>query len=328
MDQSALPRNIRPLTATDIERVIEIDASYALRSRRGFFERRLAAALAEPRGFVYVGHDQGAGLDGYILARLVAGEFGQAQTAADLDAVAVAKDSSGQGIGRVLLAGLEGILRHKGVGRLRSEVDWRNGLLTEFFAATGFVMAPRHILERDLSQPFLTPLPSTEASAELDFSDDRDESPATLARDRYPCRPLQATDLPAMQQLGERLFGYRRDDYYRIRLHEALEESGVRVSLAVDIDDRLAGFIMARTDFGEFGRSEPAAVIDTIEVDPGYAHHHVGSALLGQLCSNLGALRIDAARTEVAWNQFDLLAFLDASGFRPSQHLALERRVF
>ncbi len=43
-----------------------------------------------------------------------------------------------------------------------------------------------------------------------------------------------------------------------------------RPTLAPEVDGAPAGFVMARVDFGEFGRPEPAAVIDTIGVDPGH----------------------------------------------------------
>ena len=73
---------------------------------------------------------------------------------------------------------------------------------------------------------------------------------------------------------------------------EALHESDVRVSLVAEQDGRPVGFIMARVDFGEFGRFEPTAVMDTIGVDPDYRDRGIGRALLSQLLINL----TDAAR--------------------------------
>ncbi len=46
---------VRPLKAADLEAVIAIDAGLVGRARRGFFERRLEAALAEPKNFIYAG---------------------------------------------------------------------------------------------------------------------------------------------------------------------------------------------------------------------------------------------------------------------------------
>ena len=84
---------------------------------------------------------------------------------------------------------------------------------------------------------------------------------------------------------------------------------------------------MARADLGDFGRTEPVAVIDTIGVDPGYAHRGVGHALVSQLFANLGALRIERVETVVAPRDFGLLGFLYDVGFTPSQRFAFVRRL-
>jgi ribosomal protein S18 acetylase RimI-like enzyme len=82
---------------------------------------------------------------------------------------------------------------------------------------------------------------------------------------------------------------------------------------------------MARVERGEFGSLEPEAVIDTIGVDARIGHKRVGSALVSQLMTNLQGLRVERVRTEVEWNSFGLLSFLDRMGFRPSRRLALRR---
>jgi GNAT superfamily N-acetyltransferase len=89
-----------------------------------------------------------------------------------------------------------------------------------------------------------------------------------------------------------------------------------------DIDGRAVGFIMARVDLGEFGRIEPAAVLDTIGVDPDYAGRGVGRALLSQLLANLTTLRVDKVLSEVDWGDRELMAYLDRCGFSPSGRLS------
>jgi ribosomal protein S18 acetylase RimI-like enzyme len=84
---------------------------------------------------------------------------------------------------------------------------------------------------------------------------------------------------------------------------------------------------MARVDLGEFGRVEPTAVLDTIGVDPDYRQIGVGRALLSQLLMNLATLRVESVRTEIDWNDRELLGYLDHCGFRPSQRLCLQYAV-
>lgn len=145
-----------------------------------------------------------------------------------------------------------------------------------------------------------------------------------LARDRILVRTMVEGDLHAMITIDRRITGRDRSAYFERKLVEALHESDVRVSLVAERDGGVVGFIMARVDFGEFGRIEPTAVMDTIGVDPDYLHFGIGRALLSQQLLNLMTLRVEYIRTEIDWRERDLLAFLDHCGFRPSQQLCFE----
>ncbi len=48
----------RRLGKADIDRVVEIDTAISGQARRGFFENRLAASLAEPAGFISLGYEE------------------------------------------------------------------------------------------------------------------------------------------------------------------------------------------------------------------------------------------------------------------------------
>ena len=148
-----------------------------------------------------------------------------------------------------------------------------------------------------------------------------------LARDRIPVRTMREGDLRAIVAIDRRITGQDRAGYFERKLAEALHESDVRVSLIAERDGGPVGFIMARVDFGEFGRLEPTAVLDTIGVDPNYRDVGVGRALLSQLLLNMMTLRVESIRTELGWRERDLLAFLDHCGFRPAQQLCFEYAV-
>ncbi len=160
-----------------------------------------------------------------------------------------------------------------------------------------------------------------------DYGDPGGGDFVALPQDRTPVRSMAAADLDAIIRIDEKLTGRDRRDYYEAKLTEVMDESGVRVSLVAEADGRPVGYIMARVDYGEFGRAEPAAVIDTIGVEPGYGKQGIGSALLYQLMVNLDALHVETLRTTVAWNNFSLLRFLGRSGFAPAQQLVLSLPV-
>jgi ribosomal protein S18 acetylase RimI-like enzyme len=162
-------------------------------------------------------------------------------------------------------------------------------------------------------------------SAEVNYSGQPAADFGPLARDKIPVRSMMESDLQALVAIDRRITGIDRAPYFQRKLAEALTESDVRVSLVAELDGVPVGFIMARVDLGEFGRVETTAVIDTIGVDPDYRNKGVGRALISQLLVNLGTLRVEKVRTEVDWQDHDLLAYLDRSGFRPSQRLCFDQ---
>ncbi len=148
-----------------------------------------------------------------------------------------------------------------------------------------------------------------------------------LPHDRALVRSMVPGDLDAIVAIDAKLTGRDRRPYYQAKLEEVIGETGVRVSLIAEVDGRPVGYIMARVDYGEFGRAEPTAVIDTIGVEPGHGHQGIGAALMSQLMVNLDALHVEALRTTVSWNNFSLLGFLNRSGFRPAQQLVLSLSI-
>jgi ribosomal protein S18 acetylase RimI-like enzyme len=164
-------------------------------------------------------------------------------------------------------------------------------------------------------------------AAEINYGGQPAADFGPLARDRIPVRSMTERDLHALVSIDRRITGRDRAEYFKRMLIDALTESDVRVSLVAELDSGPVGFIMARVDLGEFGRVETTAVIDTIGVHPDYQNRGVGRALVSQLLVNLGTLRVEKVRTEVDWRDRDLLAYLDRSGFLPSQQLCFERTL-
>lgn len=165
------------------------------------------------------------------------------------------------------------------------------------------------------------------AQREVDFSGPAAADYGPLARDRIPVRSMTQEDLPALIAIDRAITGRDRTRYFERKLGEVLHESDVRVSLVAEIDGRPVGFVMARVNFGEFGRTELAAEMDTIGIDPEYRERGVGRALLSQLFANLATLRVEKVLTEVDWSNSELMAFLTHCDFRPSSRLAFDYRV-
>lgn len=326
---------VRPLKAADLGRVVEIDAAHTGVARGHFFEKRLRAAEREPEEFIHLGTGTARTLAAYALARVQRGEFGREEAVIVLDALGVAPGSQEQGHGRALLRTLGEEARRRGIRRLLSQADWRSHHLLKFFDHEGFEIAARMVLERAVGEPLAEPALSgeggepavqAEASAEIDYSVTQPDF-GPLARDRVPVRSMMESDLRALTTIDREITGHNRAAYYERKLREALRESDVRVSLVAELDQVPVGFIMARVDLGAFGRTEPAAMLDTIGVSPNYRDRSVGRALLSQLLANLASLRVEKLLTEVEWSDRDLIGYLASCGFRPSTRLCFDYRL-
>jgi len=148
---------LRALRPADLNAVVEIDHRITGRSRRIFFERRLKAALADPAGFIVVAVEADDTCTGFAIARLQNGEFGDDRRVAVLDVIGVDPAHHGAGVGRLLLEGITARMKRREVGELRTQVDWRDQELIRFFAAAGFGLAPRQVLERATARDFGNP---------------------------------------------------------------------------------------------------------------------------------------------------------------------------
>lgn len=148
-----------------------------------------------------------------------------------------------------------------------------------------------------------------------------------MAGDAVLVRGLRPEDLEAVIALDAKIVGRRREEYFKVKLRQNLAETGIKVSLAAESEGCFCGFLLARVFYGEFGTMEPVAVLDTLGVHPDFRHRGVGTALLSQLCKNLGALRVSRLQTEVGWENQELLAFFHREGFRPAPRFCLDLDV-
>jgi predicted N-acetyltransferase YhbS len=292
---------VRPLAARDLDAVAAIDAALGGRSRRAYFERRLAAARRDPDGHAQFAVDSEGALAGYVLCKALEGEFGRTDPELRIEALGVRPDMQRRGIGKRLAEKLTAEAARRGAAAIRTTASWREHELLHFLDREGYRLAGSRILERVL-----------ESGVDFDAE----------ARDAWEVRTLREDDIEGIARIDRRVTGRQRRAYLCRGLAEALADSAVRVSLAAFGDGAVAGFVMARVDYGDFGRTEPVAVIDSIGVDPLQMHQGVGRALLSQLFMNLGALGVERVETVVAWGDWQLAGFFDAAGFRPSQRLA------
>jgi len=147
-----LPQTLRALKPDDLERVVDIDSRITGRSRKKFFEKRLEAALANTSGFIAVATETDNALTGFAIARLQDGEFGVDHKIAVLDVIGVDPESQKGGQGTLLLDGIIVRAKKMGISEIRTQVNWVDRDLLQFFAGHDFLLASSRVLERTASR--------------------------------------------------------------------------------------------------------------------------------------------------------------------------------
>ena len=145
-----------------------------------------------------------------------------------------------------------------------------------------------------------------------------------LSTDAVLVRTLDERDLDAIVRIDASATGRPRREYYKDKVQQSLTGSRLRTSLVAEVDGGVVGFLMAQTYYGEFGQPEPTVVIDSLGVHKDFQGKHVGAALMRQFLMNARALGVSRLRTEVGWNEVDLIRFFDHHGFKHGGRLVLE----
>ncbi len=333
MNKASEGLTARRLTPADLDAVVAIDAAIVGRSRRGYFEKRLKAALSDPKLHVQFGIDRAGVLSGYLMARRFVGEFGRTEPAVRLEIMGVRPGDQGKGTGDALLDALAKWAVGADVRLIRTQASWRDHGMLRFFDHSGFELAKHQVMDCEVGAASRILDRETEPSDvvgpanEIDYGAPAADHYETLARDRADIRLLTLGDAPEVARIDKHLTGRDRSAYIDMAVREAVEGSAVRVSLTARKAGLFVGFVMAKADFGDYGRTEPVAVLDILGVDPAFAHQRIGSALLSQLLVNLSALGVERIETIVSRENYGLLAFLYRVGFGPSRRLGFEKRV-
>ena len=142
----------------------------------------------------------------------------------------------------------------------------------------------------------------------------------------FKIRTLRKGDLNAIAQIDEKVLGENRRNYWEGKL-ELMNKKSSQVSLVVEVNGEVVGFILGDISGWEFGVPETIGWIDTIGVDPAYQKRGLATALTHELIKNLKAFGVKTIYTLVSWNDWDLLQFFHAMGFTRGDMINLELKI-
>jgi len=142
----------------------------------------------------------------------------------------------------------------------------------------------------------------------------------------FTIRTLKKDDLNAIVEIDQKVLGENRRNYWEGKL-ELMNRKSSQVSLVVEMNGEVVGFILGDISGWEFGVPETIGWIDTIGVDPAYQKRGFAKALAHELIKNLKALGVKTIYTLVSWNDWDLLQFFHAMGFTRGDMINLELKI-
>lgn len=152
-------------------------------------------------------------------------------------------------------------------------------------------------------------------------------------------RALTENDLDAIVEIDRKILGRTRREYWRRKIRYA--DIYPRPALVAEVEGKVVGFILGYVSGWEFGVPDTVAWIDTIGVDPAYQKRGIGKRLFEELIENFkrtGREETPEAResriegvsvvyTLVRWDDWDLLQFFQAMGFKRGDMINLELKI-
>jgi GNAT superfamily N-acetyltransferase len=155
-------------------------------------------------------------------------------------------------------------------------------------------------------------------------------------------RVLNENDLDAVVKIDRKVLGKERRAYWKRKM--AYADIYPRPALVAELDGKVIGFIMGYVSGWEFGVPDTIGWIDTLGVDPAYQRRGVGRALFNALIENFkhsgrekipGIDEAEKPRIEgvnvvytlTKWDDWDLMQFYHAMGFKKGEMLNLKLQI-
>jgi ribosomal protein S18 acetylase RimI-like enzyme len=157
--------------------------------------------------------------------------------------------------------------------------------------------------------------------------------------EKVKIRVLNENDLDAVVEIDRKVLGKERRDFWKRKI--AYADIYPRPALVAELEENVVGFIMGYVSGWEFGVPDTIGWIDTLGVDPTYQRRGIGRALFNALIDNFkhsGKEKtsavderekpriegVNVVYTLTSWNDWDLLQFYNAMGFKKGDMLNLK----
>ena len=162
-----------------------------------------------------------------------------------------------------------------------------------------------------------------------------------LISNELKIRVLVENDLDAVVEIDKKILGKERRTFWKRKI--TYTDIYPRPCLVAVLNGKVVGFIMGYVSGWEFGVPDTIGWIDTLGVDPEYQRQGIGRALFNALIENFKRSgqevtiqsKEDGANIEgvnivytlTNWDDWDLVQFYNAMGFKKGEMLNLKLRI-
>lgn len=148
-----------------------------------------------------------------------------------------------------------------------------------------------------------------------------------VARSKDDIHSIDADDLGRVVAIDRAHTGRSRRHFFEKRFACAAAHPDDFVQIGLTRGGVLRGFAIARVLRGEFGRDDVVAVLDVLGVEPESQDRGLGQSLIDRLVEIARQKGARSLHSRTSWANHQLLRFFDASGFRLSPRIVLDRSV-
>ena len=154
-------------------------------------------------------------------------------------------------------------------------------------------------------------------------------------------RVLAENDLDAVVEIDKKILGKERRTFWKRKITYA--DIYPRPALVAELHGKVVGFIMGYVSGWEFGVPDTIGWIDILGVDPAYQRQGIGRALFNSLIENFkhsgkeetveskedkaNIEGVNIVYTLTNWDDWDLVQFYNAMGFKKGDMLNLKLQI-
>ncbi len=136
---------------------------------------------------------------------------------------------------------------------------------------------------------------------------------------------IGAESLATVVDLDSATNGSHRRDFFTKRFEAQDKHPEAFISIGASEAGKTVGFVFCHMLLGEFGNNELIAVLDAMAVEPESQGQGVGHELMQQLINEIRDRGGKGMRTQVGWDQPEVIDFFSNIGFSMAPRLILER---